>query len=221
MFGPRGFNELATGLPGHISRSTLSERLDRLEAVGLIRQEDRVRGRQAPYGLTAAGMAFLPTVLAIRGWAEAWLPEDPSLVERDPTIVMVWMGERVDRAHLPDKKVVLELTMRHDPPIRGWLILEAGAEPKGCLEDPLLDEARYLYIESTVPTILALARGHREGADAIADGSVQVFGDPILIEQLPTWFLPADAPPDGQADRPVDRAAQAVGGLVRDAQPAA
>src|SRR5688572_3754909 len=26
MFGPRGFNELATGLPGHISRSTLIDR---------------------------------------------------------------------------------------------------------------------------------------------------------------------------------------------------
>jgi DNA-binding HxlR family transcriptional regulator len=187
MFGPRGFNELASGLPGHISRSTLIDRLRRLEDVGLIRRDGRSPGRQAGFG-------FLPTVLALRGWAEAWLPEDPGLVDRDPSIVMVWMGQRVDRDNLPDRQVVLDLTMRHDPPIHGWLILEAGSEPKGCLEDPLLDESRYLYIESTVPTILALARGHRDPAAALADGSVQVFGDPGLVEQLPSWFLPADAP---------------------------
>jgi DNA-binding HxlR family transcriptional regulator len=200
MLGPRGFNELASGLPGHISRSTLAERLDRLEVVGLIRRDGRSPGRQAPYRLTAAGRAFLPTVLALRGWAEAWLPEDPRLVERDPSIVMVWMGERVDHARLPDRQVILALTMRHDPPIRGWLILQAGAEPKGCLEDPLLDESRYVYIESTVPVILALARGHRDPRDAIADGSVELDGDPALVERLPSWFLPVDGTTDGKAE---------------------
>ena len=202
MFGPRGFNELATGLPGHISRSTLIDRLRRLEDVGLIKREGRSPGRQAPYQLTAAGFGFLPTVLALRGWAESWLPEDPGRVARDPSIVMVWMGERVRRDHLPDRQVVLDLTMRHDPPIRGWLILEAGSEPKGCLEDPMLDESRYVYIESTVPTILALARGHRDPAAALADGSVQVFGDPGLVDQMPSWFLPADTPAGNQADGP-------------------
>ena len=186
-----GFNELATGLPGHISRSTLSERLRRLEDIGLISRAGRSRGRQAPYQLTGAGMAFVPTVLALRGWAEAWLPDDPAMVERDPTIVMVWLGERIDRRHLPDREVILELTMRHEPPIRGWLILESGTEPRGCLEDPLLDESRYVYIESSIPAIMALARGHHDPAAAIADGSVEVFGDPELVERLPSWFLPA------------------------------
>ena len=194
MLGPRGFNELAGGMPGHISRSTLIDRLRRLEDVGLIRREGRTPGRQAPYELTAAGRAFLPTVMALRGWAESWLPEDPALAERDPSIVMVWMGERVARDRLPERQVVLDVTLRHEPPIRGWLILEAGSEPHGCLEDPLLDESRYVYIETTVPAILALARGHRDPADAIADGSIEVFGAPALVEQLPSWFIRADAP---------------------------
>jgi DNA-binding HxlR family transcriptional regulator len=209
MLGPRGFNELASGLPGHISRSTLSERLDRLEVVGLIRRDGRSPGRQAPYDLTAAGRAFLPTVMALRGWAESWLPEDPAIVERDPSVVMVWMGERVDHTQLPDRQVVLALTMRHEPPIRGWLILEAGSEPKGCLEDPLLDESRYVYIESSVPVILALARGHRDPADAMADGSVELFGDPALVARMPSWFLPADGPTKEQATEPRARTSHA------------
>jgi DNA-binding HxlR family transcriptional regulator len=199
MLGPRGFNELAANLPGHISRSTLIDRLRRLEDIGLIRRDGRTPGRLAPYGLTAAGMAFLPTVLALRGWAESWLPEDPALVERDPSIVMVWMGERIAHDRLPERQVVLDLTMRHEPPIRGWLILQAGAQPHGCLEDPLLEESRYVYIESTVPAILALVRGHRDPSDAIADRSVEVFGDPALVEQLPSWFIPADASQGGPA----------------------
>jgi DNA-binding HxlR family transcriptional regulator len=193
MKGPLGFNELAAGLPGHVSRSTLSDRLHRLEDIGVISRVGRSPGRQAPYQFTSAGMAFLPTVLALRGWAEAWLPDDPALVERDPTIVIVWMGERVDRSRLPERQVILDLTMRHEPPIRGWLILEAGHEPKGCLEDPLLDDSRYVYIESSIPVILAVARGHRDPAAAIADGSVEVFGDPELVERLPSWFLPPES----------------------------
>ena len=199
MMGPRGFNELAAGMPGHISRSTLTDRLRRLEDVGLIRREGRTPGRMTPYHLSAAGLGFLPTVLALRGWAETWLPEDPALAERDPSIVMVWIGDRVARDKLPERQVVLDLTMRHEPPIRGWLILQAGAEPHGCLEDPLLDESRYVYIESSVPTILAIARGHRDPSDAIADGSIEVFGDPALVEQLPSWFMPADASQAGVA----------------------
>jgi DNA-binding HxlR family transcriptional regulator len=192
MKGPLGFNELATGLPGHVSRSTLTDRLRRLEDIGLISRARRAAGQQAPYQLTGAGMAFLPTVLALRGWADSWLPEDPALVERDPTIVMVWLGERIDRTRLPDRQVIVQLTMRHEPPIRGWLILEAGHEPKGCLEDPLLDESRYVYLESSIPAIMAIARGHRDPAAALADGSVEAFGDPALIAQLPSWFLPSE-----------------------------
>jgi DNA-binding HxlR family transcriptional regulator len=192
MRGQLGFNELAAGLPGHISRSTLIDRLRRLEEIGLVGRRGPAAGRQAPYQLTGAGRAFLPTVLALRGWAEAWLPDNPDLVERDPTIVMVWMGERIARSNLPDRQVILDLTMRHDPPIRGWLILEHGSEPKGCLEDPLLDESRYVYIESSIPAITAIARGHRDPATALADGSVEVFGDPALVEQLPSWFLSAE-----------------------------
>ncbi len=58
--------------------------------------------------------------------------------------------------------------------------------------------------------LLALARGHRDPAAALADGSVQVFGDPGLIAQLPSWFLPADAP---AADARTEQGTGAAPGL--------
>jgi len=64
MLGPRGFNELVTGLPGRISRSVLSERLRRLENLGLV-----AHAGGTPYRLTAAGSDLIPTIASLRGWA--------------------------------------------------------------------------------------------------------------------------------------------------------
>ena len=43
MLGPQGFNELATGLPGRISRSVLADRLRKLENLGLVAHAGRVQ----------------------------------------------------------------------------------------------------------------------------------------------------------------------------------
>jgi hypothetical protein len=33
-----------------------------------------------------------------------------------------------------------------------------------------------------------IARGQRSWAAAVADGSVELFGEPTLVHALPTWF---------------------------------
>jgi DNA-binding HxlR family transcriptional regulator len=209
VFGPQGFNALANGLPGHISRSVLADRLRKLEDLGLVSRAAR-RARQDPYRLTAAGDALVPTILSLRGWAGAWLPEDPAMIERDPDIVLAWLAQRVDAPRLPDQQAIVEITMRHEGEHRCWLVLEQGIEAYGCLEDPLLDESRYVYVEAGVPVMLALARGRRSWTDALADGSILVFGDPELTEQLPGWFRPADQEPAGRELRPPDRSVELV-----------
>ena len=78
--------------------------------------------------------------------------------------------------------------MRHENEHRSWLVLERGLEPFGCFDDPLLDESRYVYVEGGTTVVLALARGRRGWAEALADGSITAFGDPDLIRQLPSWF---------------------------------
>ena len=92
-----------------------------------------------------------------------------------------------------------------NPPIQGWLIIESGTEPLGCLEDPMLDDARYVYIESSIPAIAALAQGQRDFAAAIADGSIEVLGDPALVAAFPTWFrlaepMPVPSPASGMPE---------------------
>jgi DNA-binding HxlR family transcriptional regulator len=187
VFGPQGFNDLAAGLPGRISRSVLADRLRKLENLGLVTHPDA-----APYRLTAAGTDLIPTILSLRGWAEAWLPDDPDMAQRDPDVVLAWLAQRTDPGRLPGRPVVMEFTTHHEHKHRWWLVLQRDAEPYGCLRDPLLDEARYLYVQAPITALLALARGNRDWAHAISDGTLVITGASELASRVIEWFKPAD-----------------------------
>ena len=187
VFGPQGFNDLVAGLPGRISRSVLADRLRRLEDLGLVSRPEP-RSRQTPYRLTSAGEELMPTFWSLRGWAATWMPDDPGMAVREPGVLLGWLARRLDPVKLPDRQVVVELRIRHHGDHRSWLVLERGAEPYGCLQDPMLDETRYVYVDAGLTVLLALARGSRDWAVALADGSVAAYGDPTLTHQLPEWF---------------------------------
>ena len=72
VFGPQGFNTLARGLPGRISTSVLTERVRRLESLGVITHDDGKTG-SSRYRLTAAGEALVPIIMGLRGWSAAWI----------------------------------------------------------------------------------------------------------------------------------------------------
>jgi len=210
LLGPRSFSELAGGLPGHVSRSVLADKLRKLEQLGLISRENGGR-RPDPYRLTVAGNDLAPTILSLQGWADAWLPDDVAMVERDPEIVFGWLTKRIDVAGLPERQAIVEVTMRHEREHRCWLVLERGTSPYGCFEDPLLDESRYVYVEAGITVLLALARGRRSWADAVADGSVAAFGNPDLIRQIPFWFKSVEqSKSEIVPDRPASTVAEAA-----------
>lgn len=188
-FGPQGFNDLVTGLPGRISRSVLADRLRKLESLGLVTHPDG-----APYQLTAAGTDLIPTIVSLRGWAETWLPDDPDMVERDPDVVLAWLAQRADPTRLPDRPVVIEFTTHHQREHRWWLVLQRDAEPYGCLRDPLLDGTRYVYVRAAIPTLLALASGRRDWARAIDDRTLLISGPPELANGVTDWFTSTDVP---------------------------
>jgi DNA-binding HxlR family transcriptional regulator len=187
--GPLGFNALAACLPGRVSRSVLTDRLRALEDLGLVRRQSP-QEREVPYALTPAGRGLMPMFTELRGWAATWLPDDPALAQRDPDVLPGWLARRADPRQLPARDVVLEITVRHTIEHRGWVVLRRGSEPYGCTDDPLLDPSRYVYVQAGVPVLLALAKGRRSWADAIADGSVTLSGDPSLTRDLPRWFMP-------------------------------
>jgi hypothetical protein len=86
------------------------------------------------------------------------------------------------------RQIVLDLAVSGADVDHLWLVMARDVEPTLCVEDPLLDQDRYVFIEADAPTLLAIARGQREWSDGIADRSVRVFGDPEVVRQMPGWF---------------------------------
>ena len=188
VFGPLGFNELARSLPGRISRSVLTERLKRLETLGLVSREG-----STGYRLTTVGAGLMPVLYSLRGWAETWLPDDPAMMERDPDVVFGWLAQRVSAERLFAEPVVLEFwPMEHDR--RYWLVVQERLSPYGCLADPLLDTGRYIYLRCALSTLLALARGRQGWPDAFGDGSLTATGETDLCRRVTEWFGPLTAP---------------------------
>jgi DNA-binding HxlR family transcriptional regulator len=199
MVGPQGFNDLVTALPGRISRSVLSERLRRLETLGLVARREGHDQHHPAYHLTAVGQGLMTTLGSLREWADTWLPDDPDMVERDPDVLLGWLARRADADHLPERPVVLELRLHHRDDRRYWLVLQRGVDPYGCLRDPLLEASRYVYLESSIPALLALATGRCDWSDTFRDGSVQAAGDPDLLSQVAHWFRAASDPLPAQS----------------------
>jgi DNA-binding HxlR family transcriptional regulator len=194
QFGPQGFNILASGLPGRISRSVLTDKLRKLEGMGLVARDPSVPTRLAPYCLTPAGEQLVPTLMSFWEWAKQWVPEDPQMAQRDPMVILWWLRHRVNAAVVPEHQIAIELAMGgDDATARKWLLVARGTEPQLCLEDPQLSEERYVYVEADAETLFRIARGVRSWTAALADGSVRLYGEPALVAALPGWFLEADA----------------------------
>ncbi len=74
MDSPRRFSEITAYVPG-LSDRLLSERLQELEATGLV--ERRVHPEQRPvlveYRLTEKGHALRPALEALQKWADTWV----------------------------------------------------------------------------------------------------------------------------------------------------
>jgi hypothetical protein len=146
-------------------------------------------GRPTDYLLTPAGEQLRPVVRALLGWAEKWVPEDPAMAQRDPGVIVWWLAHRVDTAVVPAHQVVIEIAMSGADVPRGWLLLARDTEPTLCVEDPMLSEDRYVYVDADPAGLFPIARAERSWIEAIEDGSVRVYGEPVLVRALPTWFL--------------------------------
>jgi hypothetical protein len=127
------------------------------------------------------------------------VPEDPEVAQRDPSIILWWLRHRVDVRTAPERQVALEIAMRGNDADRSWLLLARSTEPTLCLEDPLIGQDRYLYVEADAVDLYPIARGIRSWTEAAADGSVRVYGEPELVAALPGWFLPVERDEDARS----------------------
>ena len=97
IFGPKRFGLLRAGLPG-ISASVLTQRLQGLEAGGIVRRRMLPDPAEVQvYELTEAGQAALPLLEAMCQWAVQLPGHDPTKFI-SPSALMISMGAMIDGA---------------------------------------------------------------------------------------------------------------------------
>ena len=72
----------------------------------------------------------------------------------------------------------------------------AGSSRMGVSHRPLLDGDRYVYLECSMPALLAVARGRCAWSDRFEDGSITAAGAPVLLSRVVDWFEPASGRPN-------------------------
>lgn len=178
------FNELERALPG-ISRSLLSQRLRRLERVGVIERRLGPEGR-AGYYLTPPGRELFEVAEVLGQWAARWAFTDPRPDELDPILLMAWVRRSIYRDRLPRRRTVVQFNFRGAKRRTIWLLLEPS-EVSVCLQNPGFDVD--LWISADLEAFYRYWLGRIEFRDAIEHGLIQVEGSPmVLVRAFPTWL---------------------------------
>jgi len=183
MVGSDRFGDLLTGAPG-IRRSVLTRRLRTLEREGLVARSD---GR---YRLTPSGAELAQVCLALGAWGARWRESRPE--HHDPYLALRTLAHLVDRAGLPQPRVVVRFDVTGGRgPRRYWLV--PGATEREVCARPGPRRRRGGHLRARGVDRLALraaaprrgdARGHDRrhgaavvGADARRVGRLSPFAD--------------------------------------------
>lgn len=183
------FNELERGLPG-IPRSTLAQRLRRLEAGGVIERRGDAGGRSVTYHLTPAGHGLVSVVELLGTWGAQHAFADPESDELDPLLLVWWMQRRVKFDALPAHRVVIQLDLRGFVR-RGaragtyWLVMKPQ-DASLCLQHPGFDID--LVVEADVAALYRVWFGRLTFAEALRDELITLHGPIPLERAFPTWF---------------------------------
>ncbi len=174
--GAARFNDLHRGLPG-ISRSVLTQRLRKLERDGLIDRVVDKRGRTERYDLAASGLDLSMVLTSLTNWVNRWVMEDPTPVEMDPRLLMLWFSRIADLSVLGDSRFVAEFDLVGPQACRSWIVWEDRAISL-CFDDPMIDIDLWITAETGLLYQVFMKRIPLRAA--IEDSSVGVKGDPEM-----------------------------------------
>lgn len=189
LAGPARFNALMRGLPA-IPRSTLVERLQALEAAGVVGRGPG-GGRAGPeYRLTAAGLEFAPAIEALGTWGQRWAARfDPHNLDAE---FLMWnLQRRLDAERLPADPTVVHFAFSGLPsrPRRArlfWLVLAPPDPVELCLKDP--GRPVDLQVAADLGAFARVWLGDLAMADALHDGRIALRGPPALVQAFPGWL---------------------------------
>ena len=180
--GCGSFSEILVGAPG-LSRTLLSQRLKRLEQLGVVESAPKPDGRGRHYQLTSAGDELFAVCQSLGEWGARWLDIAPENL--DPFVALWSMCNALRRERLPDRRVVLRFDFTGRPRLeRYWLIIELG-DTEICKTYSGLDED--LYITAEAEAFVKWHAGQLSWAQALREDRIRLDGSPSLVRAFPTW----------------------------------
>jgi DNA-binding HxlR family transcriptional regulator len=196
MLGPKRFSDIRADLPG-ISANTLTQRLEGLEANGLV-----VRRRLPPpasaqvYELTSWGYEAEPIVQTMGRWATRSPGHDPTM-PLSATSLMLSFRTMGDRARMKGMKAKIGFRIGAET----FLVTIADGRLRAERGSP---DGADLVFTGPVAAIAGAVYGGVPLASLEAEGALKVEGDRALAERFVTLFpLPpkADVPGAAAASR--------------------
>jgi DNA-binding HxlR family transcriptional regulator len=192
MMGTTTFSDIRRGLP-RIPRATLSSRLRRLRAAGVVVLDED------GYRLSESGAALAPVVREVARWAT--VTDAAALTEGDlDTAALTWdMQRRVDTAALPARTVVLAIEFTDRPPRDRcfWLHL-ARTGVNLCRDDT--GAPVDVWLTGQTETVTRWWLGQLSWPELLRVDGVTVHGDAGLRRQIDRWFLRYAFTPDALAN---------------------
>ncbi|HKX90835.1 MAG TPA: helix-turn-helix domain-containing protein [Sphingomicrobium sp.] len=182
--GSARFNDIRRGVP-RISASLLKERLDSLQAAGIVEQSGS--GQDRRYRLTEAGHELKPILSGIGAWGQRWA-RDIRPDDLDPGWLVWNIHRRLNLDAMPEGPLVIEFRfVDARPGQRRFWLLRRRREVEVCLKPPGRDSD--LVVETGVQTLAEIWRGLRPIAEEIAAGRLRLDGPTNLRRTFPGWLL--------------------------------
>ncbi|MBK6980149.1 MAG: helix-turn-helix transcriptional regulator [Betaproteobacteria bacterium] len=198
LCGSRRFNDLHRGVP-RISSSLLAKRLRDLEEYGVVARSRA--GKVWDYGLTEAGEALRPIVMALGHWGAQWIGGRLRNDELDAGLLM-WDVRRFARIEaFPPRPVVIQFRFRDARRGEGrwWLVVEHG-EADLCRDDPGREPT--LVVDTTVRALTEVWGGDRTPEEALKSRELRVDGMESDARSLWRWLGTSAFAPTRLARRP-------------------
>ena len=168
--GPKRFKDLLEGLPG-IGTNLLTARLKDLEGYGVVcRTTLPPPAASRVYELTDLGRSLEPVVMSLARWGLEFLGASREEEDRQPAWAMVAVKSVLKAEATAETSESYEF--RVDDEVFHVRIEDGETEVRqGSAADPAL------VVRSNTQTLLAVAAGRAEPAEALASGVIGMEGD--------------------------------------------
>ena len=180
LTGPKRFKDLLEGLPG-IETNLLTARLKDLEGYGVVRRATLPPpAASRVYELTELGHSLEPVVMGLARWGLEFLGASREEDDRQPAWAMVALRSVLKPEATEETRGSYEFRV-DDEVFHVWVADGETEVRQGSAPDP--DLVVRSDTRTDTRTLLAVAAGRIEPAEAVASGAIGIEGEPDARER--------------------------------------